>query len=125
MEHNVIYGMNVTEQQVSELLRELGFSCSLKGYYYIKQAIMLAINEGDDFLFYPTKYLYPRLANDNNTVSDNVERCIRNAIEKAFLKYIPVEYIESIFKYSISSDKGKPTNAQFLLTLAEYIKYTY
>lgn len=121
---NVLYGKNITEKQVSDTLKQLGFSMSCKGYYYIKYALMLAINESDDYLFNVTKMLYPKLAKNFNTTATRVERSIRYSIDMAFMN-MSMSDINEIFSNSYSRDKGKPTNSQFLITVAEYIKYNY
>lgn len=86
---------------------------------------MLAITESDDYLYNVCKLLYYKIAKDFNTTAQSVERCIRHSISTVFTNYISASDIEKIFKNGYNSQKGVPTNSQFLMSLAEYIKYNY
>lgn len=122
---NLIYGKNVSEKQISDLLKRLGFSVAHKGFHYIKYAFLLAIKESDDYLFNLSNMLYPRISKEFNTSPVRVERDIRYSIDFAFTISMPISDISEIFDYSYSCEKGKPTNSQFFATIAEYIKYYY
>lgn len=105
---------------ISKILREIGISCSLLGYDYIKASIIMGLDEPIVFRRI-TKELYPRVAKQFGTTPSRVERAIRHAIENAWDRG-NVKILHNIFGYSVSAEKGKPTNSEFLATVVEYIK---
>lgn len=105
---------------ISKILREIGVSCNLIGYDYIKASIIIGLNEPNAFRLI-TKELYPRVAKQFGSTPCRVERGIRHAIENAWDRG-NLEIMHNIFGYSTSSEKGKPTNSEFLATVVEYIK---
>lgn len=121
----LIYGMDISEQQISDFLKRLGLSTSNKGYYYIKHTLLLAVKESDDYLFNMTTLLYPRIAKDFKTTASSVERSIRYVIGLTFESRMLTEDINLIFNNSYSYEKGKPTNLQFLTTIAEFMKFNF
>lgn len=100
------------EIRIYKFLAEIGIPSNIKGYNYIKTALMLAYNDSS-ILENITKVLYSEIAKKYDTTSSRVERAIRHAIEVACTKG-NVELINKIFKYSISVNKGKPTNSEFI-----------
>lgn len=111
---------NFLSTQVSNLLKELGAPCHILGYKYSCDAIIYILNkEVKDISM--TKELYPYVANLHGTTSSRVERAIRHLIEKSWSRG-NIEYIDSLFGYRISKEKGKPTNSEFLYAIADYLE---
>ena len=108
------------EKVYSDYLGKLGFRAHLKGYRYTRRACIM-IHDDPSYLNGITKRLYPELAREFNTTPSRVERAIRHSIETAW-SIGDVEFIESLFGYSVKSSKGKPTNSEFLAMLADYIR---
>lgn len=100
------------EIRIYEFLAEIGIPSNIKGYNYIKTALILTYNDST-ILENITKVLYPEIAKKYDSTSSRVERAIRHAIEVACTKG-NAELINKIFKYSISVNKGKPTNSEFI-----------
>lgn len=106
------------KQDVTKIIRDLGIPAHIKGYQYIREGIIMAI-EDINMMNYITKLLYPTIAKKYKTTSSSVERAIRHAIEVAWSRG-KVELLEEMFGYTISSGKGKPTNSEFIaLTMLE------
>ena len=112
--------MKAEEKTVVDILKRIGIPPHLKGYAYIKTAVLEAV-ENESVLYYITKELYPVVAEKYKTTVSRVERAIRHAIEVAF-DNMPPEMIEDIFGNCISFNKGKATNSQFLATMVELFK---
>ena len=108
------------ETLVTENLHELGVPAHIKGYHYIRRAIMMVI-EDMDMLNFITKQLYPEIAKAYNTTSSRVERAIRHSIEVAWVRGKP-EAMNAIFGYTIHTGKGKPTNSEFIAMVADRIR---
>ena len=106
------------EQEIFNMLLEIGMPTNLKGFDYTIEAVKLLMNNSEMLI---TKELYPLVANQFNTTSAKVERCIRTGVETAF-ESGGVEVLETYFKNSYSCRKGKPTNSQFLTLLAHVMK---
>ncbi len=106
------------EEIVSKLLREIGVAPSLKGYDYLRIAIILTMENKEQYLHNVTKALYPDIAKRKKTTSSRVERAIRHAIETAWSKG-NIEKINKIFSYTISPHKGKPTNSEFIAAIVD------
>ena len=102
------------------LLKKCGIPPHLLGYEYAGAAIEL-IHADRKYLHSVTTSLYPRIAKKFNTTPSRVERAIRHAIEVAFTNNISPDNIEEVFGNTISLEVGKPTNAQFLATLADML----
>ena len=111
-----LYNNNL-EISVTKILHELGMPSHIKGYQYIREAIMLAV-ENQDIINSITKTLYPTLAEKFNTTSSRVERAIRHAIEVAWNRG-QIEMHDKIFGYTVNSNKGKPTNSEFIAMIAD------
>lgn len=107
------------EIRIAEHLRWLGVPAHVKGYTYAKDAILLGLKDKDSFSSI-TNILYPEIAKKNQTTASRVERAIRHGIESAWIKGT-LDAKEKIFGDTISEQKGRPTNAQFLYTMVDYI----
>ena len=103
------------EVVVTELLHSLGIPAHLKGYRYVRRAVILAMETPEISM---TKELYPSIAKEFRTTASRVERGIRHAIEVAWERG-DTESINDIFGYSVSCEKGKPTNSEFIYMLAD------
>lgn len=108
------------EALVTECIHELGVPAHIKGYQYIRTAIMMVV-ENMDMLNYITKQLYPEIAHAYNTTASRVERAIRHSIEVAWTRGKP-ETMNEIFGYTIHTGKGKPTNSEFIAMVADRIR---
>lgn len=108
------------ESLVTEFIHELGVPAHIKGYQYIRTAIMMVV-ENMEFLNYITKQLYPAIAKKYSTTSSRVERAIRHSIEVAWTRGKP-ETMDEIFGYTIDNGKGKPTNSEFIAMVADRIR---
>ncbi len=108
------------EMTVSEVMHQLGVPAHIKGYQYLRCAIILAI-ESDDMMSSVTKILYPTVAKKFNTTPSRVERAIRHAIEVAWDRG-DVDVLSSFFGYTIQNSRGKPTNSEFIAMLADKLK---
>lgn len=107
-------------QKISSYLKQLGFTPSRRGYYSTQYAILFAY-ENPLLLKSITKKLYPLIAKKLNESVYSVEKNIRYSIEQAWLQ-ADNDLIDDIFKYSINAEKAKPTNLQFIATMAEHIR---
>ena len=105
---------------VTEFIHELGVPAHIKGYQYVRTAIMMVV-ENMELLNYITKQLYPVIAKKYSTTSSRVERAIRHSIEVAWSRGRP-ETMNKIFGYTIDNGKGKPTNSEFIAMVADRIR---
>ena len=108
------------EALVTECIHELGVPAHIKGYQYIRTAIMMVVKDMD-MLNFITKRLYPEIAKSYGTTSSRVERAIRHSIEVAWSRGKP-ETMNDIFGYTIHTGKGKPTNSEFIAMVADRIR---
>lgn len=108
------------ERIVTQIIHEVGIPAHIKGYQFIRSAIMMAIEDVDS-INYITKQLYPSIAKQYQTTPSRVERAIRHAIEVAWNRGKP-EVMNELFGYTISSGKGKPTNSEFIAMIADKIR---
>lgn len=108
------------ETLVTEFIHELGVPAHIKGYQYVRTAIMMVV-ENMELLNYITKQLYPVIAKKYSTTSSRVERAIRHSIEVAWSRGRP-ETMNQIFGYTIDTGKGKPTNSEFIAMVADRIR---
>lgn len=106
--------------EVTNIIREIGIPAHIKGYQYLRDAIMMIINEVE-LLGAVTKVLYPLIAEKYMTTPSRVERAIRHAIEVAWGRG-NMEMINKIFGYTIKLDKGKPTNSEFMAMIADKLR---
>ncbi|MBO5483875.1 MAG: sporulation transcription factor Spo0A [Lachnospiraceae bacterium] len=114
---------NSLEADVTEIIHEIGIPAHIKGYQYLRDAIMMAVND-TEMLGSITKVLYPTIAKRHKTTSSRVERAIRHAIEVAWSRG-KMETIEELFGYTVNSGKGKPTNSEFVALIADKIRLEY
>jgi len=105
---------------VTDFIHELGVPAHIKGYHYMRTAIMMVVDD-PELLNFITKQLYPEIAKKYYTTSSRVERAIRHAIEVAWGRGKP-ETINRIFGYTIHEGKGKPTNSEFIAMVADRIR---
>ncbi len=105
------------EQKVTNTLHEIGIPAHIKGYLYLRESIIMVAEE-IELLGSITKVLYPRIAEKYNTTPSRVERAIRHAIEVAWSRNNS-EIIKKFFGYTIKSEKGKPTNSEFIAMVAD------
>ena len=108
------------EALVTNMIHEIGVPAHIKGYQYLRDAIILGVNKAD-ILNQVTKQLYPEIANKYGTTSSRVERAIRHAIEVAWGRGNQ-NVVENIFGYTISADKGKPTNSEFIAMVSDKLR---
>lgn len=105
------------EMRVTEIIHQIGVPAHIKGYQYLRDAILMAI-EDDDIINAVTKRLYPAVAKKHGTTSSRVERAIRHAIEVAWDRG-DVDVLNSYFGYTIHTGRGKPTNSEFVAMIAD------
>lgn len=105
---------------VTDLLHNLGIPSHIRGYQYIKEGIMI-IYRNNNVISYITKDVYPEIANKFKTTSTRVERAIRHAIEVSWSRG-DINLMEDIFGNSLNVNRDKPTNAEYLTTIADRIK---
>ncbi|MCD8018915.1 MAG: sporulation transcription factor Spo0A [Clostridiales bacterium] len=117
------YMGNTLEEDITNLIREIGIPAHIKGYQYIREAIMITVNDMN-LLNYITKLLYPTIAKKYKTTSSSVERAIRHAIEVAWNRG-RIEALDDLFGYTVSAGKGKPTNSEFIALIADKIRLEY
>ena len=108
------------EALVTNIIHEVGVPAHIKGYQYLREAIMMVVND-IDVINQITKSLYPKIALKFNTTPSRVERAIRHAIEVAWGRG-QQEAVEQIFGYTISAAKGKPTNSEFIAMIADKLR---
>ena len=108
------------ENQVTNMIHEIGIPAHIKGYHYLRDAIMMAVNDMD-VLNAITKILYPTVAKKYQTTSSRVERAIRHAIEVAWSRG-KIDILDELFGYTVSNGKGKPTNSEFIALVADTIR---
>ena len=108
---------------VTKLLHELGVPSHIKGYQYIRESILLLYNN-PDIVGGITKELYPDIASRFNTSVSRVERAIRHAIEVSWNRG-NLDLMEEIFGHSVDYDKAKPTNSEFIVTVADKLKIEF
>lgn len=114
---------NSLEQDVTDMIHELGVPAHIKGYQYLRDAIIMCV-ENMDLLNSITKVLYPDIAKHYQTTPSRVERAIRHSIEVAWNRG-KMDTIEEMFGYTINSGKGKPTNSEFIALIADKIRLQY
>ena len=105
---------------VSEIMHQIGVPAHIKGYQYLREAIMLSINDRE-MMSSVTKVLYPTVAKMYSTTSSRVERAIRHAIEVAWDRG-DVDVLTSYFGYTIQSARGKPTNSEFIAMISDKLR---
>ena len=119
----VSYEERDLETDVTNMIHEIGVPAHIKGYQYLREAIMMSVEE-PDMLGSITKVLYPTIAKRYQTTSSRVERAIRHAIEVAWNRG-RMETLDNLFGYTINNGKGKPTNSEFIALIADKIRLQY
>ena len=114
---------NNLESDVTNIIHEIGVPAHIKGYQYLRDAIMMSVNDGE-MLNSITKLLYPSIAKRHKTTPSRVERAIRHAIEVAWSRG-KMDTIDELFGYTVSNGKGKPTNSEFVALIADKIRLEY
>lgn len=120
------YGQKVKKEErslestVTDMIHEIGIPAHIKGYQYLRDAIMMSVNDVE-MLNSITKLLYPNIAKKNHTTSSRVERAIRHAIEVAWSRG-KIDTIDELFSYTVNNGKGKPTNSEFIALIADKIR---
>ena len=108
------------ESKVTDVIHEIGIPAHIKGYQYLRHAILMVVKDLD-IINCITKELYPTVAKDFNTTPSRVERAIRHAIEVAWDRG-DTEVLNSFFGYTIANTKGKPTNSEFIAMIADKLR---
>ena len=111
--------LNLNER-ISSTLQKIGMTCNLKGYRYVRTAIAMVF-EDVRLLGVITKELYPSIAIQYGTTGSRVERAIRHAVETAWNKG-NYTFVDTLFKGTVSYNKSKPTNSEFIALLADELK---
>lgn len=108
------------ERLVTSIIHEVGVPAHIKGYQYVREAIILAVQDMD-VINAITKVLYPQVAKTFATTPSRVERAIRHAIEVAWDRG-DLETLQRFFGYTVSNTKGKPTNSEFIALIADKLQ---
>ncbi len=111
------------ESQVTQIIHQIGVPAHIKGYQYLRTAIMLTIKDSD-IINSVTKVLYPSVAKKYATTTSRVERAIRHAIEVAWDRG-DVDTLNSFFGYTVQNNRGKPTNSEFIAMIADNLRLKY
>ena len=108
------------ELMVTEIIHQIGVPAHIKGYHYLREAIILSI-KNSEIINSVTKLLYPTVAKTYGTTSSRVERAIRHAIEVAW-DMGDIDVLNSYFGYTIQNDRGKPTNSEFIAMISDKLR---
>ncbi len=111
------------ESQVTQIIHQIGVPAHIKGYQYLRTAILLTISDSE-IINSVTKVLYPSVAKKYATTTSRVERAIRHAIEVAWDRG-DVDTLNSYFGYTIQNNRGKPTNSEFIAMIADNLRLKY
>ncbi len=111
------------EKDVTDMIHEIGVPAHIKGYQYLREAIMMSVQDVE-MLGSITKVLYPTIAKKYQTTPSRAERAIRHAIEVAWSRG-RMETLDALFGYTINTGKGKPTNSEFIALIADKIRLQY
>ena len=115
--------MRDLEKDVTDMIHEIGVPAHIKGYQYLRTAILLTVKDSD-IINSVTKVLYPSVAKKYATTTSRVERAIRHAIEVAWDRG-DVDTLNSYFGYTIQNNRGKPTNSEFIAMIADNLRLKY
>ena len=108
------------ELMVTEIIHQIGVPAHIKGYHYLREAIILSV-KNSEIINSVTKLLYPTVAKNHGTTSSWVERAIRHAIEVAWDRG-DIDVLNSYFGYTIQNDRGKPTNSEFIAMISDKLR---
>ncbi len=111
------------ETQVTKIIHQIGVPAHIKGYQYLRTAILLTVKDSE-IINSVTKILYPSVAKKYQTTTSRVERAIRHAIEVAWDRG-DVDTLNSYFGYTIQNNRGKPTNSEFIAMIADNLRLQY
>ncbi len=111
------------ETQVTKIIHQIGVPAHIKGYQYLRTAILLTVKDSD-IINSVTKVLYPSVAKKYATTTSRVERAIRHAIEVAWDRG-DVDTLNAYFGYTIQNNRGKPTNSEFIAMIADNLRLKY
>lgn len=111
------------ETQVTRIIHQIGVPAHIKGYQYLRTAILMTISD-NEIINSVTKVLYPSVAKKYQTTTSRVERAIRHAIEVAWDRG-DVDTLNSYFGYTIQNSRGKPTNSEFIAMIADNLRLKY
>ena len=111
------------ETDVTDMIHEIGVPAHIKGYQYLREAIMMSVQDME-MLNAITKLLYPTIAGKYQTTPSRVERAIRHAIEVAWSRG-RMETLDALFGYTINTGKGKPTNSEFIALITDRLRLKY
>ncbi len=111
------------EHEVTDMIHEIGVPAHIKGYQYLRDAIIMCVQDMD-MLNSITKALYPEIAKRYQTTPSRVERAIRHAIEVAWSRG-KMDTIDELFGYTVNNGKGKPTNSEFIALISDKIRLEY
>ena len=111
------------EAQVTKIIHQIGVPAHIKGYQYLRCAILMTIEDAD-IINSVTKVLYPTVAKRFGTTTSRVERAIRHAIEVAWDRG-DIDTLNSFFGYTIQNNRGKPTNSEFIAMIADNLRLKY
>ncbi|MCQ2456958.1 MAG: sporulation transcription factor Spo0A, partial [Clostridia bacterium] len=111
------------ESQVTKIIHQIGVPAHIKGYQYLRTAILMTIDDSN-IINSVTKVLYPTVAKQYETTTSRVERAIRHAIEVAWDRG-DVDTLNSYFGYTIQNNRGKPTNSEFIAMIADNLRLKY
>jgi len=114
---------NKLEKDITKLLHDIGMPAHIRGYSYIRSGIIEAYRD-KEIIGQVTKVLYPTIAEKYDTTSSRVERAIRHAIEVAWNRG-NLDVIDDIFGYTISAQRAKPTNSEFIAMIADKLRINY
>ena len=113
-------GVKDLEVVVSQIMHQIGVPAHIRGYQYLREAIILSVNNSE-MISSVTKILYPTVAKTFKTTPSRVERVIRHAIEVAWDRG-DVDILSSYFGYTIQNERGKPTNSEFIAMISDNLK---
>lgn len=108
------------ERYITNIMLDIGVPAHLKGYHYLRDAILLS-GRDMDVVSSVTKLLYPTIAKHFKTTDQKVERAIRNAIEVSWTRG-NVDTFEELFGYSVQTGKSRPTNSEYIARIADKIR---
>lgn len=108
------------EAQVTKIIHQIGVPAHIKGYQYLRTAILMAVEDAG-VINAVTKVLYPTVAKQYKTTSSRVERAIRHAIEVAWDRG-DVDVLNAFFGYTVQNSRGKPTNSEFIAMIADNLR---
>lgn len=114
---------NNLQVSITKMLHELGIPSHIKGYQYIREGVKIIFNR-PDVIGGITKELYPELAQKYDTTVSRVERAIRHAIEVSWNRG-NLDYMEELFGFSVDIDRAKPTNSEFIVTIADKLRLDF